>query len=288
LAGDKPPGTRAEAVAWVVDTICEWRREADVPWKPAPDRLEAVLDDLKHHGIAEGLVIYIVLGCEWLLRVGKVTKADAEATLTRLGDALAGSMDPELAFWVTEVLAEPLRAKITREGRKLLALGPHLPMASPAMRQLFKPDEPAQRTPPGRLVPASRGRIPWPAPWVAGALVGQILERQRIDVARRPLKLTQALFGRRRQIELGEFKAHTWALAPSVLEWWTEVFEHRYSQRFGTTDTVPDSWGAGFYSDLVVLGPHAVFPSDPERASELLQAYSAARRRRRPKTRAKA
>src|SRR5437660_1175364 len=132
LARREPPGTRAEAVAWVVETICAWRQEADVPWEPARDRLESVLDDLKHDGIAEGLVIYIVLGCEWLLRVGKVTRADAEAMLVSLEDALAGSMDPELAYWVTEVLARPLRAMVTREGRKLLALGTYLPMAGPA------------------------------------------------------------------------------------------------------------------------------------------------------------
>ena len=254
-----------------------------MPWSPDCGRLTAALDDLGATGIAEGLVVYIVLGCEWLLRVGKVTTADAESMLLRLEDALAECMDPELAFWVTEVLAGPLRDRVTKEGRKLLALGTYLPMASPAMRQLFNPGEPARRMRPDRLVPTARGRIPWPAPWVAGALLREILNRRGVEVARRPLELTQALFGLRK-VERAEFEAQTRQLTPLVLKWWVEVFEHRYGQRFGAMATSPDLWGASFYSDLM-LRPEAVFPSDPERVGELLQAYATVRRPRGQKPR---
>jgi hypothetical protein len=53
------------------------------------------------------------------------------------------------------------------------------------------------------------------------------------------------------------------------------VHVQRYGQRFGTTGAAPELWGTSLYSDLVVLGPPAAFPSDPERASELLHAYAA-------------
>jgi len=279
-----PPRTRDEALAWVVQQICEWRRDGDVPWKPDRSRLAIALDDLELRrngqvaGIAEGLVVYIVLACEWLLRVGKIGPGDVEGMLVALEDALAERMAPELAFWVTEVLAKPLRDKVTKEGRKLLSLGTYLPMARPTLRQLFAPSEPMRRLPPDRIVPAARGRIPWPAPWVAGALVRELLNRRRVDLAQPALKLTQALFGHR-QVKPAEFEAQTRGLTPSVLAWWVDVFEHRYGQRFAPAGTSPELWAA-FYSDLTVLGPESVFPSDPDRTRELLLAYAAVRRLR--------
>jgi hypothetical protein len=262
-----------------------WRKEAGVPWKPDRSRLAAVLDDLELRqdgqvtGIAEGFVVYMVLGCEWLLRVVKVGSADVDEMLVELEDALGDRMAPELAFWVTEVLEGPLRARLTKEGRKLLALGAYLPVARPGLRQLFTTAPPARRMPPDRLVPRARGRIPWPAPWVAGALIREVLNRRGVKLARHPLKLTQALFGHR-QVEPVEFKAQTRGLTPPVLKWWVEMFEHRYGQRFGPTGTSPALWGASFYSDLAVLRPEAVFPSDPQRTHELLQTYGAVRRPR--------
>jgi hypothetical protein len=184
---------------------------------------------------------------------------------------------PETGFWVTEVLAEPLRAKVTKEGRKLLALGTCLPMARPGLRQLFAPAEPARRRP-ERLVPIARGRIPWPAPWVAGALVRELLNRRNVKLTPGPLKLTQALFGRR-QVEPAEFKAQTRGLTAPVLKWWVESFKQRSEQRFGPTGTSPELWGAAFYSDLAVQPLGSVFPSDPEGTRELLLVYAAVRRR---------
>lgn len=278
----QPPRTRDEALAWVVKQICAWRRDADVPWQPNRGRLVGALDDLELRrngqiaGIAEGLVVYIVLACEWLLRIGKIGLGDAEDMLVTLENALAERMAPEIAFWITEVLAEPLKDRVTKEGRKLLSLGGYLPMARPGLRQLFAPSESLRRLPPDRLVPTARGRIPWPAPWVAGALVRELLNRRRIDGARSALKLTQALFGHR-QVKPAEFEAQTRGLTASVLVWWGDALEQRYAQLFGPQGTLPESWWTVLYSDLAVLLPESVFPSDPDRTRELLLAYAAAR-----------
>jgi len=114
---------------------------------------------------------------------------------------------------------------------------------------------------------------------VAGALVREILDRRGAELARRPLKLTQALFGNR-QVEPAEFKAQTRGFTSPVLKWWVEMFWQRYGQRFGPTDTSPELWGAALYSDLAVLPPESVFPSDAERTRELLEAYAGVRRQR--------
>src|SRR5437660_9050706 len=141
----QPPRSRDEALDWAVEAICLWRKQAGVLWKPDRGGLEAILDDLetKRHG----------QGCEWLLRVGKVTSADVDAMLVELEEALGEQMAPALAYWVTEVLEGPLKARVTKEGRKLVALGMYLPMARLGLRRLFARAEPAQRVRPERLVP---------------------------------------------------------------------------------------------------------------------------------------
>ncbi len=283
LSGRERPNTRDEALDWAIEAICAWRQEAGVSWKPDRGRLAAVLSDLRQDGkaigISEGLVVYIVLGCEWLLRVGKVGTADADAMLVELEGALAEHIAPELAFWFVEVLASSLRTRISREGRKLFSLQTHLPMAGPGLPRVLTSTEFVRRTRPDPVVPRARGRIPWPAPWVAGALVREFLDRRSVERAGRPLKLTQALFGRR-QVEPVDFRVQTQSLTPSVLKWWVETFEHRYGQRFGSAGTSPELWGASLYNDLAVHGPEAVFSSDPGRTHELLQAYGAIRRPR--------
>jgi hypothetical protein len=270
---------RDAALDWVLEQITAWRREADVQWRPDRVGLNDGLKSLQAAGIPEGLAAYVVLGCEWLWRVVKTGDEDVEEFLIAVENALSNIMAPPVAFWVTEALAGPLKEKLKREGRKLLALGTYLPGPALGFRSLFAPHEPVRRVRPEPVVPRVRGRIPWPAPWVAGAIIRELLQKRSAKDRRLPLEITRALYGGR-QVEAIEFKTQTAVLTSEVLQWWVDGFEHRYQQFLRMTAAPPEDWGAMWRSHLAVLEPGATFPSDPERAREILEAYGASGRKR--------
>ena len=279
MAGSPPPGGAA-AIKWAVHEIRQWRDEAGIPWSPDPQLLRAVLDRLQASGVPQALTAYVILGCEWLLRVAKVATPDVEVMLSDVERGLAQVMPTEYAYWLVETLRDPLARKIRSEGRKLLSLGVWVPMSEETIT-IFE-TQPRKRERPARLVPPSRGRIPWPAPWVAGAIVREMLVRRSSGPGRHPLDLTQALYGRRR-VEPIEFKTQTRGLTAKALEWWLDAFERRYSGWLDRTADDADDWASMWKSHLAVFGVAGVFPCDAAPTRQLMHAYGSIGRRS-PKT----
>jgi hypothetical protein len=272
----RSPGSSALAIAWAIEEIGRWRDEAGIPWRPDGKRLYGTLEDLERAGLPSALSAFVVLGCEWLFRVAKVQDNDVDDVLKNVESGLAGVMRPEYAYWIVETLREPLALKVRKEGRKLVSLGLYVPGQPPAF-DLFERG-PRKRERPTRLVSPSRGRVPWPAPWVAGAIVRQLLATKGSDPGRQPLNLTRALYGQR-SVEPVEFKAQARGLVEPVSEWWAEAFEHRYENWLARTSGDAEDWAAMWRSHLSVFEPKGIFPCDHHRTRALLDSYAAAGRR---------
>src|SRR5262249_13726003 len=109
---------------WMGRLITGWRAEADVARAPNLRVLSEVAQRISESGITEGLVAYVVLGCEWLFRARLVKDADVEDVVRRLQEGFAGSLrDPHLAYLVTEVLRPKIEDLVKREARVSVPFG---------------------------------------------------------------------------------------------------------------------------------------------------------------------
>lgn len=186
---------------WVGQQIAKWRIEAEQTRTPDLDTLRRVVSEIAESGVPEGLVVYVVLGCEWLFRARKVTDADVEEVLGRLRGRLSNSFrDQSLGYLVTEALRTSIGELVRREGRVAPAYGLFLPAAPPLFRGLFSEYyKGEQEYQPERLAPVRQGAPPWPGPWVAAIVVKRLLETKGVGGLSLALNLTEALLGRHRK-----------------------------------------------------------------------------------------
>jgi hypothetical protein len=117
---------------WVGQQIGRWRVEAEQARKPDLEALQRVVSEIAESGVPEGLVVYVVLGCEWLFRARRVTASDVEEVVGRLRERLSNSLqDQSLGYLVTEALRAGIGELVRREGRVAPAYGLFLPTAPP-------------------------------------------------------------------------------------------------------------------------------------------------------------
>src|SRR5689334_13178708 len=118
-------------IEWIGQQIGKWRVEAEQTRKPDLDAFRETVTQIAAAGVPEGLVAYVVLGCEWLFRVRRMTDADVEEVAGRLQEGLSKSLgDEHLGYLVTEALKPRVGQIVRREGRIVVPFGLYLPMES--------------------------------------------------------------------------------------------------------------------------------------------------------------
>src|SRR5262249_15154041 len=146
---------------WIGHLIARWRAEADVSRAPDLRALTEATRSISESGIPEGLVAYVVLGCEWLVRARLVKDSDVEEVVRRLQEGFATPLrDPHLAYLVTEALRLKIAPLVKREGRVSVPFGLYLPLESRLLAGLFRANDDAAdqdlRPRPKRIAPSRR------------------------------------------------------------------------------------------------------------------------------------
>lgn len=267
-----------DALMWLVSQINSWRKEAGIVRKINAMPLERILTRIQKVGVEEELAAYVVLGCEWLFRVKRISDRDIEEMLLEIEDALVKILEPNdhLAYWMTEAIAPNFRKVLQKEGRMLVSLGLYLPGESSIGRFLFREDEKGpKRTRPTKVVPERRGPIPWPAPWIASCLVERIFPENYRGKTSLAMDLASVLAGR--SIEPADFRRMRKALAGEALDELLSAYRQWYKQLL--RDAGSAEWWQALRSDLATRIPAVVFPGDLQLTQNLLASYRSSPRK---------
>ena len=205
----------AEMVSDAAGLIRDWRSEIAEQWPPGGAEIDQEeLGSLLQTGQAGGwdpqMVLWAVLGAEWLLRARPATHEDVEAEMEKIRNALLrGSSDPNHAVLIEEVAGRALRRELKRR-RFLVSYRTFTVPSARLLMRLAKGSRPP--TDSGRLrsltaVQVRQGPIPKLGPIVAAVLVQGVAEQitgERISSDRFGLALAKLLLNRR--ILLPEFR----------------------------------------------------------------------------------
>jgi len=166
---------------------------------------------LAERGLRESLCGYVILGCEWMFRLRTSGPQDTQIVLARIEGRLLPILGDE-AWFVTEALAASVR-KLLKQHRTLAAEWADEPrrvvVTEPEAIGIGRVRD--LRLPPKASIPSRRGPAPKPAPWIAGLIIEQLVEKGRDEGAQSTprtqdlLDLISALCGR--TIEKQEYMA---------------------------------------------------------------------------------
>ncbi len=265
-----------EPLRWVIKTVRDWRKEAGILRKIDDESLLEALGHIQAAGVQEGLAVYVILGCEWLFRIRKVSKDEIDRMLEEIEDGFSKIMEPHLAYWIIEAIGPTIRKFLEREGRVMVSLGLYVTDLSlhPSLKGLFYP-EGYKRTPPKRILPPKPGRVPWPAPWIAGCMVAQLLQEKGPGRPGLPIDLVSALLDR--EIEPRDFRRIKKALAGEALTQLVSDYHRSFNQLL--RDAGSAEWWRALRSDLLIRKPGVVFPGDLELVQDLLASYRSSPRK---------
>ncbi len=171
-------------VADATRLVRAWRSEVAGQWKGGleidQEKMVALLHDGHRLGLDPEMVLWAVLGAEWLLRARPATDADVEAELAKIRNALLrGSSDPNHAILVEEVAGRALRRELKRR-RFLVSYGAFTVPSALLLMGMARGSRPGTAAAPARLrsaVKVRRGRIPNLGPIIAAVVIQGIAER---------------------------------------------------------------------------------------------------------------
>jgi hypothetical protein len=270
-----------EELGWFVGQVREWRRAVTEPRALEADGLAFVVTQIVSSGLPEGLVSYVVLGCEWFFRI--CTPGSKELEQRRVL-ATEREMAPPPAFSFSTLQNTAIGSA---------ALG--------------GPDGPEAEQTRARSVPTFPGPPPWLAPWMAGLVVEHLLTGQRPPTPKaRAAKLALALVSVLNDNEVDEkdFRERGKALEQAsvrvTLSWpaesldqeggsasqsklepaldhLVEGLQHRYDvlvrQDYPPELRWPEDWPQVLRDRLDMFGAQNVFPADHQVVAALLRAH---------------
>ncbi len=286
-----------------------WREENPEQWRP--DRREidaaelyAALDGAERISLDPYLLVYVVMGAEWLFRARPLTRRDVEASLDQFEFRLRRMAIADFEPWRASLLVGA-SARAAFEGLKraryLVSLGLWAaPMGG--WRDFLPPQKAAKSRPTGEPLDSPKaGKIPTLSPIVAGIIVEGLAERAgRLGKGGKALALRIASLLRGRAIQRGEYGVWRRAVSipaagppvgapdatqpPTLREWLIRRWASAYENAFVACKR---DW-AGYLVEAA-YNPHALFGpvADPDVVSLLysLSWYHEVSPRRPPFTR---
>jgi hypothetical protein len=147
--------------------IREWREGVGDQWLPGELTIDhRALPELFKHwegiGLDRGLLLYMILGTEWIFRARPISDADLERELGKIESGFAKTLEPWQASLVTSALAPSLRDQM-KGVRYLVSLGRWTEPDRQRvweMRALTRRENPPQRRKLQRLIETKTGLGP--------------------------------------------------------------------------------------------------------------------------------
>jgi hypothetical protein len=202
------------AVADVARLVRLWRSEVPGQWRPNElelnqERLSALLQEWRGGGGDPTLVLWVVLGTEWLYRARRATGDDVEAEIAEIRKALLkGSPNPNRAVFVERV-AGPLLRRRLKDRRFLVALGTWTVPSADIVMELARAHHgqlERSKIEPRTAVRVKPGPIPNVGPIIAGVLIegaAETVPGLRDQATHLAVELTRILL--HREVSSGEF-----------------------------------------------------------------------------------
>jgi len=237
---------------------------------------------LAERGLQESLCGYVILGCEWMFRLRTSGPQDAQIVLARIEGRLLPILGDE-AWFVTEALAASVRTLLKQhrtlapewedEPKRVVVTEPGA-IGIGRVRDL--------RLPPKPSIPSRRGPAPKPAPWIAGLIIEQLVDKGRDDGAPSTprtqdllVDLISALCGR--AIEKQEYTARRRSFDDQELGQFAQKFRSSHelfvSWDRQSTQQSHSEWFRVVRKRLEEFGPRNTFPYDLPTVARLVQAY---------------
>ena len=283
-ASDDSDQTRidGEGLEWALTQVREWRRRVGNRAEIDGHILARQMLRLAERGLQESLCGYVILGCEWMFRLRTSGPQDAQTVLARIEGRLLPILGDE-AWFVTEALAASVR-KLLKQHRTLAAEWEDEPgrvvVTEPEAIGIGRVRD--LRLPPKPSIPSRRGPAPKPAPWIAGLIIGQLVNKSRDEGAQSTprtqdllVDLISALCGR--PIEKQEYTARRRSFDDQELGQFAEQFRSTHELFVSWAPQTPQpshpEWFRVVRNRLEEFGPRNTFPYDLPTVARLVQAY---------------
>ncbi len=167
--------------------IKKWRAETrnkNVP-SPEPNAIKGYLQKAERHGIPPVHMARIVLACEWVFRVRRITEEDIEQILAEMEDGFHKHENPVMSRFQAHLMIKAVEPQLRKQIIRHMPVVPLVfeptitdPNAWFSMFSDHLPS-PRNRTAPTSLLRDRSGRIPMPGPRVAGVMVEALVEQTK-------------------------------------------------------------------------------------------------------------
>jgi len=270
-----------EGFEWALTQVREWRRRVGNRAEIDGHLLARQMLRLAERGLQESLCGYVILGCEWMFRLRTSGPQDAQIVLARIEGRLLPILGDE-AWFVTEALAVSVR-KVLKQHRTLAAEWEDEPrrvvVTEPEAIGIGRVRD--LRLPPKPSIPSRRGPAPKPAPWIAGLIIEQLVEKGRNEGAQSTprtqdllVDLISSLCGR--TIEKQEYTTRRRSFDDQELGQFAEQFRSSH-ELFVSWDPQPPQpshpeWFRVVRKRLEEFGPRNTFPYDLQTVAKLFRA----------------
>jgi hypothetical protein len=178
---NSPLHSAAEQMAEFIDIWrCEISENRDLAPNISPSKLEDFLKRAEKLGIRPTVSAYIILGCEFIFRIRRMTKRDINVFLDEMEARLVGGNDGLLTPLQAHILVksvEPIAIEYLSRIRMPIAYGP---WSSSDYVGLFLSSMPlGERRQPKLLIKPRRGRIPTLGPIIAGVWIDTVAQKSK-------------------------------------------------------------------------------------------------------------
>ena len=271
-----------KGLEWALTQVREWRTLVGNRAEIDGHLLARQMLRLAERGLQESLCGYVILGCEWMFRLRTSGPQDAQIVLARIEGRLLPFLGDE-AWFVTEALAASIR-KLLKHHRTLAGEWEDEPgrvvVTEPEAIGIGRVRD--LRVPPAPSIPSRRGPAPKPAPWIAGLIIEQLVEKGRDEGAQsKPriqdllVDLISSLCGR--TIEKQEYTARRRSFDDQELGQFAEQFRSSHELFVSWAPQSPQpsqsEWFRVVRKRLEEFGPRNTFPYDLPTVARLVQAY---------------
>ncbi len=248
-----------EGLEWALTQVREWRRRVGNRAEIDGHLLARQMLRLAERGLRESLCGYVILGCEWMFRLRTSGPQDTQIVLARIEGRLLPILGDE-AWFVTEALAASVR-KLLKQHRTLAAEWEDEPrrvvVTEPEAIGIGRVRD--LRLPPKASIPSRRGPAPKPAPWIAGLIIEQLVEKGRDEGAQSTprtqdlLDLISALCGR--TIEKQEYMARRRSFDDQELGQFAEQFRSSHELFVGWDPQPPQQNHPEWFRIVIQTSP---------------------------------
>lgn len=271
-----------EGLTWALTRVQDWRMRVGNRAEIDGHLLARPMLRLAERGLQESLCGYVILGCEWMFRLRTSGPQDAQIVLARIELRLLPILGDE-AWFLTEALAPSVR-KLLKQRRTLAAEWEDEPrrvvVTEPEAIGIGRVRD--LRLPPRPSIPSRRGPAPRPAPWIAGLIIEQLVEKGRDEgaqsIPRTPnlvVDLVSALCGR--PVEKQEYMTRRRSFDDQELGQFAEQFRSSHDLFVSWDPQAPEQghpdWFRVVRKRLEEFGPRHTFPYDLPTVAKLVQAY---------------